>query len=103
MEAVPRREGEQLDEALGLPQAPPILFYEPRANPHAKASEQANAHHLRLPTGLPTGAPGRTAVRLVVLGALCHPLPPCVCCKRKIGSPLSKEVAGCATGSARPS
>src|SRR5215217_4918561 len=61
-------QSEQLQEAPGLLQAPPILFDNSRANPGAKAAEQLDAYGLRLPTtDLPTGAVRRAAV-LVLFG-----------------------------------
>jgi hypothetical protein len=78
VEAVTWGQSEQLHEVPGLPQAPLILFYNSRANPEAKAAEQANAHHLSLPTGLPTTATGGVAVLLLVLEAPSHPLAPYV-------------------------
>jgi len=54
VEAIAWGKSEQLKEALGFPQAPPILFDELRANPKAKAPEQPDAHHLRLAPGSPS-------------------------------------------------
>jgi len=68
VEGVPRGESEQLQEAPGFPQAPPILFDEPRTNPEAKAVKQRDAHHLRLPPDSPGSS--RDAAALVVEVAL---------------------------------
>jgi hypothetical protein len=61
---VPRGQSEQLQEAPGFPQAPPILFDELRANPEAKAAKQPDAHLLRLAPDSPTSS--RDAAVLVV-------------------------------------
>jgi hypothetical protein len=61
---VPRDQSEQLQEAPGFPQAPPILFDELRANPEAKAAKQPDAHLLRLAPDSPSSS--RDAVVLVV-------------------------------------
>jgi hypothetical protein len=90
VEVVPRDQSEQLYKALGFPQAPPILFDEPRANPHAKAAQQPNAHHLRL---APLSLERTVAVLVVVkmgcwlqLGMATHLLSLQICFKRKTGS-----------------
>ena len=95
VEAVAWGQSQQLEEAPGLPQAPPTLFDEPRSNTQTKAAEQPDAHHLKL-------AP--LAVSVVVAGT-----PPCWSCWAA-GSrwgrfpilspyPLLYPLAGWATGS----
>src|SRR5919112_2219871 len=110
VEAVAWGQSEQLDEAPGLPQAPPILFDEPRSNPHAKAAQQPDAHHLS-PVSLSPDRAIAVLLRVLVvvmgcwleLGVTTHLLSPYICFKGKTGCRLLLpwRVAGCATGSAR--
>jgi hypothetical protein len=79
VEAVARGQSEQLDEAPGLPQAPPILFDEPRSNAQTKAAEQPDAHHLKLaPPGSLSSSRDATVLELLgcwlALGTPSHPL-----------------------------
>jgi hypothetical protein len=72
-------QSEQLQEAPGLPQAPPILFDEPRSNTQTKAAEQPDAHHLKLaPFGSLSGGRDATVLELLrcwlALGTPSHPL-----------------------------
>jgi hypothetical protein len=66
VEAVAWGQSEQLQEALGLPQAPPILFDEPRSNTQTKAAEQPDTHHLKLaPPGSLSSARDATVLELL--------------------------------------
>src|SRR5215208_370525 len=79
VEVVSGRQGEQLDQAPGLPQVPLVLSYNSWANPHAKATEQLDAYDLNFPSGIPTGAARCGAAVLMLLRAPAHPLPPYIC------------------------
>jgi hypothetical protein len=49
LEAVARGEGEHLEQALGLPEVPLILFDNSRADRNAKATQQPDPHGFKLP------------------------------------------------------
>jgi len=88
VEAVFRCQSQQLDEAPGLPQAPPILFDEPGSDPEAKATEQHDAYHLRLVPLSPNRAVAVLQVLVVMgrwlaLGVATHPRSPYICFQRK--------------------
>jgi hypothetical protein len=99
VEGVPRGQSEQLDEAPGFPQAPPILFDELRANPKAKAAKQPDAHLLRLAPDSPSSSRA-TAVLVVVLGGwlalrmATHPLSLYLCFMRNTGCRLLLQCGG---------
>jgi hypothetical protein len=79
VEAVAWGQSQQLQEAPGVPQAPLVLFDEPRSNTQTKAAELPDAHHLKLvPPGSLSSGRDATVLELLrcwlALGTPSHPL-----------------------------
>jgi hypothetical protein len=92
VEAVAWGQSQQLQEAPGFPQAPLVLFDEPRSNTQTKAAEQPDAHYLRLvPDSTSSSRAAAVLVVEVVLGGwlalrvATHPLSLDLCFMRKTG------------------